>query len=98
MQCDFSIDNGQSINRPDDVQVFRNHASGGDQHVSFSAKALAFLLQCVHATLASGPGNGCLVRLIIPLQAGYIARSDIIPLRLQDSEHVDTAVSLADPL
>jgi hypothetical protein len=34
----------------------------------------------------------------VPLQAGHIVRSDIIPLRLQDSQHIETVVSFADRL
>lgn len=61
-------------------------------------KAFQFLLQCLHATSVSGANQSRLVKLLIPLQSGYIVRSDIIPLRLRDSEYFEQAVSFAKPL
>ncbi|RJE19813.1 hypothetical protein PHISCL_07844 [Aspergillus sclerotialis] len=68
-------------------------------HDSFnSPKAFEFLLQSLYSTAVPGLGVVRLVRLIVPLQKGHITRSDIIPLRLQDSQYVETAVSFAEPL
>ncbi|KAI4779354.1 glutathione synthetase ATP-binding domain-like protein [Aureobasidium sp. EXF-3400] len=62
------------------------------------AKESQFLWECLRTTAVSGAGVDRTVRLIVPLQAGYIVRSDIIPLRLQGSEHIEAAISFADPL
>ncbi|KAI4850724.1 glutathione synthetase ATP-binding domain-like protein, partial [Aureobasidium sp. EXF-8845] len=56
------------------------------------------LWQCFRTTVVSGPGVERVVRLIVPLQAEYIVRSDTIPLHLQDFEHIETAMLFADPL
>ncbi|KAM5470785.1 hypothetical protein MauCBS54593_003829 [Microsporum audouinii] len=61
-----------------------------------STKTLQFILQCLHSTNTSSYGR--LVKLIVPLQKGYIVRSDIIPLRLRDCQYVEAAVSFAEPL
>ncbi|KAK2827820.1 hypothetical protein FQN49_007307 [Arthroderma sp. PD_2] len=63
-----------------------------------SPKAFQFLLQCLHAVATAGQGLGRVVKLIVPLQKGYIVRSDIIPLRLRDSQYIETASSFAEPL
>lgn len=63
-----------------------------------SLKAFQFLLQCLQAASATRSNHGRLVKLIVPLQQGYIVRSDIVPLRLRDSEYVEAAVSFAEPL
>ncbi|PTB40117.1 uncharacterized protein TrAFT101_004842 [Trichoderma asperellum] len=63
-----------------------------------SARAFQFFLQCLRATTASSGGRRSVVKLIVPLQKGHIVRSDIIPLRLRDSQFVETAVSFAEPL
>ncbi|UKZ83341.1 hypothetical protein TrVFT333_011149 [Trichoderma virens FT-333] len=63
-----------------------------------SARTFQFFLQCLRATTASSEGLRRVVKLIIPLQKGHIVRSDIIPLRLRDSQFVETAVSFAEPL
>ncbi|KAE8392427.1 hypothetical protein BDV23DRAFT_151214 [Aspergillus alliaceus] len=59
-----------------------------------SPKAFEFFLQCLRATTASSPR---VAKLIVPLQKGYIVRPDIIPLRLRDSQYVETTVSFAEP-
>ncbi len=63
-----------------------------------SPKAFQFFLQCLRATCVSGPGLGRVAKLIVPLQNGHIVRSDILPLRLWDSQYVETALSFAEPL
>ncbi|KAM0247504.1 hypothetical protein ACHAQJ_009826 [Trichoderma viride] len=63
-----------------------------------SARAFQFFIQCLRATTASPGGLRRVVKLIVPLQKGYILRSDIVPLRLRDSQFVEAAVSLAEPL
>ncbi|KAL6901273.1 hypothetical protein GGI43DRAFT_372389 [Trichoderma evansii] len=63
-----------------------------------SAGAFQFFLQCLRTTTASSGGLRCVVKLIVPLQKGHIIRSDIIPLRLRDSQYVAAAVSFAEPL
>lgn len=86
------------LNNLDDIYIASGDATQRIDSKSFtSPKAFQFLLQCLQAT-ASRTHHGRLVKLIIPLQQGYITRSDIIPLRLRDSEYVETAVSFADPL
>ncbi|THY29762.1 glutathione synthetase ATP-binding domain-like protein, partial [Aureobasidium pullulans] len=52
----------------------------------------------IRATAVSGPSVDGVVRPVVPLQSGYIVRSDIIPLRLQDLECFKTVTSFADPL
>ncbi|KAF3481220.1 uncharacterized protein GIQ15_03979 [Arthroderma uncinatum] len=67
-----------------------------------SVKAFQFFLQCLRATVVSGSEAGqCrrrLAKLIVPLQKGYIVRSDIVPLRLRDCQYIENAVSFAVPL
>lgn len=45
-----------------------------------------------------GPGFARVAKLVVPLQNGHIVRSDILALRLRDSQYVETAVSFAEPL
>ncbi|KAK2592650.1 hypothetical protein QQS21_009649 [Conoideocrella luteorostrata] len=63
-----------------------------------SPKQFQFLLQCLQMTATIKADQSLLVTLIVPLQEGYIVRSDIIPLRLRDSEYFEVAVSFAEPL
>jgi hypothetical protein len=98
LQCDFPPDTSQTAHGFDDARLVCINASGHIHTTPFSAKAYQFLWECLRATFASGPGINRFARLVVPLQAGYIVRSDIIPLRLQDSEHIETTISFADPL
>ncbi|KAL7913113.1 hypothetical protein GGI35DRAFT_274722 [Trichoderma velutinum] len=82
-----------------DIHLDNENPSQSTTPESFgSAKAFQFFLQCLRATTASSGGLRCVVKLIVPLQKGHIVRSDIIPLRLRDSQFVETAVSFAEPL
>lgn len=98
LHCVYSLETGQTINDPDDVQIICVDASGQTQTTRFSAKESQFLWECLRTAAVSGAGVDRMVRLIVPLQTGYIVRSDIIPLRLQDSEHIEAAIFFADPL
>lgn len=61
-----------------------------------SNEAYGFLLRTL---LAPGTqGQSRLIKLIVPRSTGYIARSDIIPLRLHDCPHVEVVRSFAQPL
>ncbi|EFE38887.1 hypothetical protein TRV_06406 [Trichophyton verrucosum HKI 0517] len=84
----------------DDIYVLSDCANSSQEILSEclgSTKALQFILQCLLTTVTS-QGHMCLAKLIFPLQEGYIVRSDIVPLRLRDYQHVETAVSFAEPL
>ncbi|KAI1140388.1 glutathione synthetase ATP-binding domain-like protein [Hypoxylon sp. FL0543] len=60
-----------------------------------SQEALRFLSRCLQVARSS---EDRIVRLLIPLQRGTIARSDIIPLRLRDAFGVDQVASFSTPL
>jgi hypothetical protein len=77
--------------------IYLDDGTPGKAEAFGSPKAFQFFLQCLRATIASTTGFGRLAKLIVPLQEGYIVRSDIIPLRLRDSQFVQTAVSFAEP-
>ncbi|KAJ6142875.1 hypothetical protein N7471_002328 [Penicillium samsonianum] len=55
-----------------------------------------FLLQTLLASVAEGQER--LIKLIVPLAKGYIVRSDIITLRLQDCPLVEQIRSFTNPL
>lgn len=61
-----------------------------------SASAYDFLMQAL--LTASTPGDQTLIRFIVPLTEGFITRSDVIPIRLQDCKLVSRVVSFARPL
>ncbi|KAK4074701.1 uncharacterized protein Triagg1_4850 [Trichoderma aggressivum f. europaeum] len=82
-----------------DIHLNNENSSQRISPESFgSATAFQFFLQCLRATAASSGGPRRVVKLIVPLQKGHIVRSDIIPLRLRDSQFVETGVSFAEPL
>ncbi|KAK4141741.1 uncharacterized protein C8A04DRAFT_13877 [Dichotomopilus funicola] len=60
-----------------------------------SSEALQFLEDLLKA--AQSTRRAQLAKLIIPSTAGYIARSDIVSLRLKDSEHVESVATFAAP-
>ncbi|THV71529.1 glutathione synthetase ATP-binding domain-like protein [Aureobasidium pullulans] len=91
--CGVTFNNGF-----ESARVFCVDANDEVKEATFSDKTAKFFWQCLRATAVSGPGVDCVVRLVVPLQSGYIVRSDIIPLRLQDLECVKTVTSFADPL
>lgn len=90
------------LNASDDVQVLQLDEDNGPKDIMpeslGSSKAFQFLLQALGVTSASAPGAIHAVKLIVPLRWGYIARSDIIPLRLRDSQYIEAAFSFAEPL
>ncbi|KAK2613014.1 hypothetical protein QQS21_000943 [Conoideocrella luteorostrata] len=90
----------RALNHQDNVSLLQLDEEDGNTNTLpesvFSAKAFEFFLHCLRT--AAGKNNGRLVKLIVPLQEGYLVRSDIIPLRLQDSQYVEVATSFADPL
>jgi hypothetical protein len=98
LRCESPVDAVQTIHDRNDTCVLCTNSSGQVRSATFSRKILEFLWQCIRATVASGPGVDRVVRLIVPLQAGHIVRSNIVALRMLDSEHIETAMSLADPL
>ncbi|KAJ5529715.1 hypothetical protein N7527_003108 [Penicillium freii] len=55
-----------------------------------------FLLHTLSAPVAQGQER--LIKLVVPLAKGYIVRSDIITLRLQDCPLVDQTRSFTNPL
>lgn len=85
-----------------DISIFQyNHENSHEIEVtkeSASSKAFEFLQQCLSIATDDSPSSARLVKLILPLQKGYIARSDIIPHRLQDFEPLQSVVSFAEPL
>ncbi|KAL7946390.1 hypothetical protein V8C42DRAFT_320458 [Trichoderma barbatum] len=82
-----------------DIHVDNGNSSQNILPESFgSTRAFRFFLQCLRATTAFSGSLRRVVKLIVPLQKGYIVRSDLIPLRLRDSQFVETAVSFAEPL
>lgn len=84
---------------PEDVSIYQvcNDEAPAEITASTlgSAAALQFLWETLRAATASGKRAA---KLIVPLQSGYIIRSNIIPLRLRDSQHIESAVSFAQPL
>ncbi|GFF55698.1 carnosine synthase 1 [Aspergillus udagawae] len=87
------------LNAPDDIRIFQLDQDDASKEITpaslGSPKAFGFLLQILRA---SASGAKCAVKLIVPLHSGFIVRSDIIPLRLRDSEYVESALSFAEPL
>ncbi|KAF4253041.1 hypothetical protein V6Z90_006440 [Aspergillus fumigatus] len=87
------------LNAPDDIRLIQLAQDNESTEITpaslGSPKAFEFLLQMLRA---SASGAKCAVKLIVPLHRGFIVRSDIIPLRLRDSEYVESAVSFAEPL
>ena len=59
-----------------------------------STASFYFVLDCL---LAADRGHGSVATLIVPRSSGYIARSDIIPLRLIDCPLVTNVVSFSRP-
>lgn len=49
-------------------------------------------------TSMSVSGAGCAVKLIVPLHRRYIFRSGIVPMRLRDSQCIESALSFVEPL
>jgi len=60
-----------------------------------STEAFRFVLDCL---IAVDPGHGSAATLVVPRSSGYIARSDIIPLRLIDCPLVASVASFSKPL
>ncbi|THY19407.1 glutathione synthetase ATP-binding domain-like protein [Aureobasidium pullulans] len=98
LQLESFIDTTTFNNGFESARVFCVDANDEVKEAKFSDKTAQFFWQCLRATAVTGPGVDCVVRLVVPLQSGYIVRSDIIPLRLQDLECVKTVTSFADPL
>jgi glutathione synthase/RimK-type ligase-like ATP-grasp enzyme len=59
-------------------------------------EAYEFCLQTLSSPTATGKER--LIKLIVPLKKGYIVRSDVIPLRLQDCLLVEQVKSFSRPL
>lgn len=67
-------------------------------YTAFSSPLAQDFLHAVFQAILTGTDSGTRVaKLIIPLVPGQIVRSDIIPLRLIDTEFVDGRYSLASP-
>ncbi|THX67517.1 glutathione synthetase ATP-binding domain-like protein [Aureobasidium pullulans] len=98
LQLESFIDTTTFNNGFESARVFCLDANDEVKEAKFSDKTTQIFWQCLRATAVTGPGVDCVVRLVVPLQSGYIVRSDIIPLRLQDLECVKTVTSFADPL
>ena len=60
-----------------------------------STASFCFVLDCL---LAADRGYGSVATLVVPRSSGYIARSDIIPLRLIDCPLVKNVVGFSRPL
>lgn len=67
--------------------------------LGFSSPIISqFFVECLRAAQASPECGFRVAKLIVPLTEGQIARADIIPLRFQDCEFVETSFALAKPL
>lgn len=97
-----SSDTAQLSSNPNDADILLFGNENVSKQISpemlGSPKAYQFLSQCLCATTAAGPGLTRVAKLIVPLQQGHIVRSDIVPLRLRDSQYIETAISFAEPL
>lgn len=87
------------LNAPDGVQVIELDQENARKEITAeslgSPDAFEFLLQALRESV---PGAKRAVKLIVPLKLGYIVRSDIIPLRLRDSQYIQSSISFAEPL
>lgn len=87
---------------PDEIQLVQVDKDDTSREITpescGSRKAFEFLLHSLRVTSASGLGIRTLIKLITPLNSGYIIHSDIIPLRLLDSEYIKSSLSFAEPL
>ncbi|KAB8247345.1 hypothetical protein BDV35DRAFT_404411 [Aspergillus flavus] len=94
----FSVNTDDLSHSPEDVYILESDQNAAPQRFGPEAfgshNAFQFFLQCLRAATMSSPR---VAKLIVPLQKGYIVRSDIIPLRLRDSQYIETAVSFAEP-
>ncbi|KAB8211711.1 hypothetical protein BDV34DRAFT_234858 [Aspergillus parasiticus] len=94
----FSVNADDTHITPEDVYILHSNQNSAPQRFGPEAfgshKAFQFFLQCLRAAATSSPR---VAKLIVPLREGHIVRSDIIPLRLRDSQYVATAVSFAEP-
>ncbi|KAK6832772.1 hypothetical protein RU639_004043 [Aspergillus parasiticus] len=94
----FSVNTDDLSNNPEDIYILDSDQNAAPQRFGPEAfgshKAFQFFLQCLRAAATSSPR---VAKLIVPLREGHIVRSDIIPLRLRDSQYVATAVSFAEP-
>ncbi|OGM40716.1 hypothetical protein ABOM_010939 [Aspergillus bombycis] len=94
----FSVNANDASNRLEDTYILDSGQNTAPQKYGPEAfgshKAFQFFLRCLRAAATSRPR---VAKLIVPLQKGHIVRSDIIPLRLRDSQYVETAVSFAEP-
>ncbi|KAJ5427009.1 hypothetical protein N7465_002079 [Penicillium sp. CMV-2018d] len=84
-----------------DFKALRILTSHGEpatlQETAFDTPELRqFLLQTLSVPVAQGQER--LIKLVVPLAKGYIVRSDIIALRLQDCPLVDQTRSFTNPL
>lgn len=68
-----------------------------DDEQGLTSAMVNFLTICLRGA-GSAPGDVQIARFIVPLDPGMIIRSDIIPLRLQDSLAIEEAVSFATSL
>ncbi|KAE8380321.1 hypothetical protein BDV26DRAFT_290557 [Aspergillus bertholletiae] len=95
----FSVNASDLLNSPEDIYIFDLGPQAAPQRFRPEAfgshQAFRFFLQCLHAAAMSSSPR--VAKLIVPLEKGYIVRSDIIPLRLRDSRYIETAVSFAGP-
>ncbi|KAB8264555.1 hypothetical protein BDV32DRAFT_117217 [Aspergillus pseudonomiae] len=94
----FSVNANSACNSLEDAYILDSGPNSAPQEYGPEAfgshKAFQFFLQCLRAATTSRPR---IAKLIVPLQKGHLVRSDIIPLRLRDSQYVETAVSFAEP-
>ncbi|KNG86857.1 hypothetical protein ANOM_006383 [Aspergillus nomiae NRRL 13137] len=94
----FSVNANSACNSLEDAYILDSGPNSAPQEYGPEAfgshKAFQFFLQCLRAATTSRPR---IAKLIVPLQKGHIVRSDIIPLRLRDSQYIETAVSFAEP-
>lgn len=87
--------------RDTDFKALRILTSHGEpatlQETAFDTPELhQFLLHTLSAPVAQGQER--LIKLIVPVAKGYIVRSDIITLRLQDCPLVDQTISFTNAL
>jgi ATP-grasp N-terminal domain/ATP-grasp domain len=62
-----------------------------------SSAAFNFLVKALSASSSLPEGQSRAIKLVVPQSGGYIARSDIIPLRFQCCESVEFVDSFSEP-
>ncbi|CAG7917981.1 unnamed protein product [Penicillium olsonii] len=84
---------------PDELHIYQVDHDQAQLELTASSLNSEAALQFLWDTLREASATGKrAVKLIIPLHSGYIVSSNIIPLRFCDSQHIQSAVSFAQPL